>query len=70
MTHVEVEWPSQQNIQVFSYFAIFLVPLANTISAEPSPESLPLGGLMLVQGERRSGNLYSIHNTVCANCPN
>jgi len=35
---------------IFSYFNIFLVPLANTISTEPSPESFPLWGLMFVQG--------------------
>jgi len=36
---------------LFCYFF-----LANTISAQPSPESLPLGGFMLVQGARRSEN--------------
>jgi len=35
----------------FFLFHYFLVPLANPISAEPSPESLPLGGFMFVQGD-------------------
>jgi len=38
--HPEAKWPSQQNIQFFFYFTIFLVPLADTILTEPSPESL------------------------------
>jgi len=39
--HPEAQWPSQQNILIFSFVCdtIFLVPLANTISTEPSPES-------------------------------
>jgi len=42
MAHLDAEWPSQQNILIFifSYFTIILVPLADTISAEPPPESL------------------------------
>jgi len=42
MAHLDAEWPSQQNILIFifSYFTIILVPLVDTISAEPPPESL------------------------------
>jgi len=38
----EAKWPSQQAILIFCfvYYTIFLVPLANTISTEPSPKSL------------------------------
>ena len=39
--HPEAKWPSQQNVLIFVfYFTIFLVPIADTISTEPSLESL------------------------------
>jgi len=42
----------------FFLFHYLLVPPADTISAEPSPESLQLGDFMFVQGGRHSENLY------------
>jgi len=66
MVHLEVEWPSQQNIIIFVIFQYFLFPLADTISAEPSPESLQLEGFMFMHGARHSKNLYLIHTTAFA----
>ena len=50
MAHPEAEWLSRKSVLIFYFFTIFLVPLADTISAEPSPENLQLVGLMFVQG--------------------
>jgi len=52
MAHPETECHAQQNIQIFNFFLFhyILVPLTDTFSAEPSPESLPLGAFMFVQG--------------------
>ena len=52
MAHPETEWPSQQNIPIFYFFLFhyFLVPLADTFSVEPSPESLHLGASYLCRG--------------------
>jgi len=38
--------------------------------AEPSPESLPLGAFMFVEGARHSENLFLIHNmnSICILC--
>jgi len=40
MLHLEPEWPSKQDIQIFKLFLFhyFLVPLADTIFAEPGPQ--------------------------------
>jgi len=54
----------------FSYSTILLVPLAETISEEPLPESLQLGGFILCSGDRHSQTLCLIHNTAFANCVN
>jgi len=45
MAHLETELPLQQNILIFYFLLFFSVSLANTISAEPSPEILQLEGL-------------------------
>ena len=52
MTHHEVEWPSQQKLLIFYFFLFhyFLVPLADKISAELSPESLQEGASCLCSG--------------------
>jgi len=72
MAHPEAEWPLQQNIFIFYFFLFqyFLVPLADTISAELSPESRQMRGFMFVQGDAHSENLYLIHNTASVNCAN
>jgi len=64
MTDPEAEWTSQQNILIFifSYFTTFVVPLADTISAEPSPESLQLGALCVCRGVRHSEYAHSQHS--------
>jgi len=39
--HPEAKYPSQQNILIFCFFiSLFLVPFADTISAEAMTESL------------------------------
>jgi len=72
MTHPETEWPSQQNILCFCFFLFhyLFVPFADTNSAEPFPESLPLGSFMFVQRAKRSKNLYLNHNTAFAKSAN
>jgi len=52
------------NILIINFFLVrsFLVPFADTIPAELSPESLQLGDSF--------ENLYFIHNTAFANCAN
>jgi len=43
MVRSEAEWPLTTKYLHFFLISLFLVPLADTISAEPSPESLQLG---------------------------
>jgi len=52
------------NILIINFFLVhsFLVPFADTIPAELSPENLQLGDSF--------ENLYFIHNTAFANCAN
>jgi len=49
MVRSEAEWPLTTKYLHFFLISLFLVPLADTISAEPSPESLQLG-FVFVQG--------------------
>jgi len=57
MPRREAEWPSEQNT------LICFVPLADTTSAEPSPESLHLGTSCSGKGTKHSENLHLIHKT-------
>jgi len=52
----------------FFLFHYFLVPLADTVSAEPPPESLQLATSCLCRGARHSDNLHLIPDTAFANC--
>jgi len=46
------------------------VPPCLRVWAEPSPDSLPLGGFMFVEGARHSENIYLINNmnSACRLC--
>jgi len=55
---------------VFSCFINFLVPFAEKILAQPSPENLHLGASCLCRGARHSEIVHIIHNTAFANCGN
>jgi len=52
MARPDAEWPSHQNILIFSFFLFhyFSAPLADTISAQPSPEKSSIAGFVFVQG--------------------
>jgi len=52
----------------FFLFRYYLVPLADTISAETVDRKSSVGGFVFVQGGRHSENLHLIHNTGFANC--
>jgi len=49
MAHLQAEWPSQQNI-LFFLISLFLVPLADTLLAEPSPEIFNWGLHVCAEG--------------------
>jgi len=68
MAHLEAKLPSQQNILFFLFYKS-LVPLADEISAEPTPKAFKWRASFLFRGTTHSENLYSIHkNTAFANC--
>jgi len=71
MAHPEAEWPSQQSSLIFYCFLFhhFLVPLADKILAEQTPERLQWGTSCLCRGgARHSENTF--RNTAFANCAN
>jgi len=69
LAHPEVEWPLQQNILIFifSYFIIFLLPLADNFGRAVTTKS-SIGVFVFMQGARHSENLHLINNTEFANC--
>jgi len=64
MVHLEAEWLSQQNILIFNFFLFhyFLVPLADTISAELSSKS-SIGGFTF--GQKFWNFRFNSQHSIC-----